>query len=729
MNRLSETGISLRKLRLVLVLFFTALAIPTGVLIGKSYNDLKWEAFHQHRLLAEELAARINTRLINTLRREDARLFTDFAFLNVSGDAVNNIVLRSPLARYPVTSDIPGLIGYFQVDAGGAFSTPLLPTESAEYTAYGLSADETQQRLLLQNRILEILSDNQLVQNAPPATETAALRVQTPTPKARSTAQVRKDARTEPSTGSSAESDSLVTGSGSSADSAPGIAFSDDADVSTFDSDASMPAPPVETRSAGDIAEEMSAQAGFDQLAQRSYEAPQARSKSYGRVTDLNLEEAYEEEVRALRKKQEAERTVTESKRMSRQRLEVGALPAEPDSKASGAVRLNTFSSEIDPFEFSLLDSGHFVLYRNVWRNGQRYIQGAVIDQQVFLRDAIEPLFRETSLSGMSDLIVAWQGDVFAAFKGHDSGEYLSRTGSATAFEGTLLYQTHLSLPLSNLELIFSINQLPAGPGAVMITWITLVLGVVLCGGFILMYRLGARQIELSKKQQDFVSAVSHELKTPLTSIRMYSEMLREGWASEKKKGDYYDFIYFESERLSRLISNVLQLARLSRNRLKVDLKPVTVSSLVDGIRSSVSSQMERAGFVLKLNCPEPDANMVLTVDVDYFTQMLINLVDNALKFAAGADNRTVEISCRKLGSGQIQFSVRDYGPGIAKNQIKKIFRLFYRPENELTRETVGTGIGLALVRQLAQAMNAQVDVVNVEPGAEFRIVFNTADS
>ena len=99
-------------------------------------------------------------------------------------------------------------------------------------------------------------------------------------------------------------------------------------------------------------------------------------------------------------------------------------------------------------------------------------------------------------------------------------------------------------------------------------------------------------------------------------------------------------------------------------------------------------------------------------------------LVDNALKFSARAENKTIEIGCMRSGSDRIQFTVRDYGPGIARDQLRKIFRLFYRSENELTRETVGTGIGLALVQQLVQAMHGEVDVVNREPGAEFRVSF-----
>ena len=274
------------------------------------------------------------------------------------------------------------------------------------------------------------------------------------------------------------------------------------------------------------------------------------------------------------------------------------------------------------------------------------------------------------------------------------------------------------------MQLIFSVTRLPAGPGAWVLGWVTVVLVLVLCGGFYLLYRLGAGQIALARQQQDFVSAVSHELKTPLTSIRMYSEMLREGWAAEDSKQSYYAFIHDESERLSRLIGNVLQLARMNRNEVKVDVKPVAVSELIDAVRSLVSSQIERAGFTLRLDCDAAAGQAVIAVDADAFTQILINLVDNAVKFSAAADCRVIDVGCCRQRDGSMMFGVRDYGPGVPRDQMKKIFRLFYRSESELTRETVGTGIGLALVRQLTEAMGGQVDMVNREPGAEFRVVF-----
>jgi signal transduction histidine kinase len=476
------------------------------------------------------------------------------------------------------------------------------------------------------------------------------------------------------------------------------------------------------------------AQAAFDQLnrapARRLAQKKQADS-ALGRVEDLKLEYRYQQAVpmaEALRQAPAEKAKALDKRSLRKERgvlPESEAMPTDQPAPALSAakrdMRIRTFESEIDGFDFSLLDSGHLVLFRKVWRDGQRFVQGALIDQQVFFQGVIRAAFHETALSLMSDLVVAYQGDVLAVFSGKTSRGYSS---SAEDLRGELLHRVRFSAPLSNLELIFSINRLPPGPGANVINWLAAILLLVLCSGFFALYRLGVKQIELARQQQDFVSAVSHELKTPLTSIRMYGEMLREGWATEDKRKTYYDYIHDESERLSRLISNVLQLARLTRNDLRLELKPVTVAELMDGIGSKVSSQIQRAGFELNLQCEEKARRAVIRVDVDSFSQIIINLVDNALKFSAAAEQRLIDITCQDPREGEILFTVRDYGPGIAKDQMKKIFKLFYRAENELTRETIGTGIGLALVSQLTQAMDASVDVVNKTPGAEFRIVF-----
>jgi signal transduction histidine kinase len=689
MSRKTFSGLDKKRLRRWLTVFFLALAIPTAILIYQAYSQLKWEAFHQNRLLADELVTRIDNRLIEQLYQEENRSFSDYSFLVVAGDPAANFVQRSPLSKYPVNSGIPGLIGYFQVDADGAFSTPLLPQANTESSAFGITPQQAQQRLALQNQIRQILSENRLVQGVKAKTTAAA-----PQPQIVQVPVVKEDQQ-------------------------PGLGDSSagryKANESLMDSAASS------------TTEKLESQAAFDQLKviRKDSEKPQAQetARNLGRVEDLKLDKRFQKQAPEKKsRRQILSKSAPQLEKRVMRKEQSALLEAPTASEAltrpQSRLRIRTFESEIDPFEFSLLGSGHFVLFRKVWRDGQRYIQGAIIEQQSFLHGIIETVFQDSAIAQVSNLIVAYQGNVISVFNGHSARAYFSRASDLT---GELLHQSRLSAPLSDMELIFSVTRLPPGPGATIIHWLAGILFLFLCGGFYLMYRLGIRQIELTRQQQDFVSAVSHELKTPLTSIRMYGEMLRAGWTNEDKKTEYYDYIYNESERLSRLINNVLQLARMTRNDLKIDLKMITAGELVDVVRSKVSSQMEQAGFNLNLQCDDAASQANVSVDEDYFTQIIINLVDNAIKFSAKANTKTIDISCQ-LERDRVVFAVRDYGPGVGKDQMKKIFKLFYRSENELTRETVGTGIGLALVQQLAQTMQGQVDIINRQPGAEFRL-------
>jgi len=677
MRRTRLESLTPARLRGWLAVFFVALALPAGFLIHQAYSRLKWETFHQHRVLAEELAQRIDTRAVDLIGAEETRSFADYTFLTVAGDPASGFVQRSELSAFPVRSAIPGLIGYFQVDADGAFTTPLLPPPGAEPAALGIDAQELQQRRALAARLRTILGRNRLVQ--------------APRPAPAADAPMRKgDIEVGATTPSRSDSDQTQASS-------------------------AMPAPA-----------EGAPQAAFDLLTsgrqreKKALETPAERAAS--RVEDLGLDLKYQSKAPAAPAMEE--RTA----RKERSALAQTRTAAEPESAEAGKanVRIDIFESDVDPFDFALLDSGQFVLYRRVWRDGQRLIQGALIDQKTFLDGLVESAFRGTTLARMSELVVAYRGGVVAAFTGETARGY---TTDPETLHGALLYRTPLPAPLGDLELVFSIEHLPAGPGAGVLAWTAGVLAIVLCAGFFAMYRLGLRQIGLARQQQDFVSAVSHELKTPLTSIRMYGEMLREGWAADDKKKEYYDYIFQESERLSRLIANVLQLARMTRNELTVDPRPLSVGELIDAVRSKVSTQIERAGFVLDLDCETEATHSIIRVDPDCFTQILINLVDNALKFSAHADHRVLELRCRRRRDSSVEVTVRDFGPGVAPDQLKKIFRLFYRAEDELTRETVGTGIGLALVSQLTQAMGGKVDVVNRDPGAEFHVVFPLASA
>ncbi len=703
-----------KRLRLALGLVFLALAVPTGILIDQTYRRLKWEAFHHQQAAAEELAGRIDGRLAGLIASEERRSFADYAFLVVAGDPSASFLQRSPLSAYPVASDIPGLIGHFQVDTRGMLSSPLLPNPGVDASEYGVTAAELGSRLALQQRIEQILSENRLVRPQPAVTDSVAA---APAPRQRSGG--------EPSTGAEADGDR------------PPVARRDLAASSSAETPA-MDRAALERAGKGPVM----AQAAFDRL----NEAVGLREKkqrpaggALGRVEDLKLEPVFRAKVSdepqpvpapaetAVLERRSARKEQTALPRGSALLAEDEGPGGEPAAEAPGhrKPRIDTFESEIDPFELSLLGSGHFVLFRKVWRDGQRYIQGALLEQRPFLEGTIEAPFREATLSRVSDLAVAHRGDVLAAFSGQGYRQILS---SAEDLRGALLYQTRLSAPLSALQLIFSVHRMPPAPGAAVVGWVAGLLLLTLCGGFYLLYRLGLSQIRLARQQQDFVSAVSHELKTPLTSIRMYSEMLREGWVTEDKRASYYQFIHDESERLSRLITNVLQLARMTRNELRVDLRPFTLAELLGGALPKIASQAERAGVALNLECGDEAGQVRVRADADFLAQILINLVDNAIKFSVSAENKAIDVACRPEGRG-VLVSVRDYGPGVPRDQLRKIFRLFYRyrSQSELTRETPGTGIGLALVRELTLAMGGTIDVVNRDPGAEFRLYLPAA--
>jgi len=671
-----------RALGIVLAVFFIALAVPAGVLIAQAYSQLKWQAFRSTQVAAEELAARIDSALRVTIGVEDGRSFGAYSFLVVEGDQAANFVQRSPLSVFPINSALPGVLGWFQVDAAGNLTTPLLPAPGVDAATYGITPAENAARAERVAQLRELLARNQLVR---------ATRDDAPAP----VAVAAPAERGERARGGRAQVEL-------------------DAAASANQPAASPPAP--------------SAQAGFDRFAEPQAAAGAALARDNAAEVAGPAREALTATLRSL---DESKLAAAEE----RQKRVEQALVAEPVAQDAGAlvdaneqesaakteVAVRTFASEIDPFELGVLDTGHLVLFRNVWREGQRYVQGALLDREAFVAAAVAMPFRASSVASASHLNVAYQGRVLNEIKGTVSS-YVG-PGLSRELAGDALYRARLSPPFGDLELTFLVDALPTAPGTGLLAWIAVTIAVVLVGGFYLMYRFGAGQMRLARQQQDFVSAVSHELKTPLTSIRMYGEMLKSGWADEAKRQTYYDYIHSESERLSRLIENVLQLARLTRNTQRFDSKAVTVAELVDVARSKVATQVERAGFELVMRNETPEGTSVV-VDVDCAAQIFINLVDNALKFSANAAVKKVEIVARRNSDGTVLLTVRDYGPGVPKTQLKKIFELFYRAENELTRETVGTGIGLALVRQLAAAMGARVDARNCEPGAEFRVEF-----
>ncbi len=238
--------------------------------------------------------------------------------------------------------------------------------------------------------------------------------------------------------------------------------------------------------------------------------------------------------------------------------------------------------------------------------------------------------------------------------------------------------------------------------------------------GLVSLWCNAAAQIRLARKKDDFISAVSHELRTPLTSIRMYAEMLEKKWVkSQDKAAEYYGNMRQESERLSRLVENVLDFSRIQRGQKKYAFNVGDINECVARVVAMMAPYATEKGFSIKT---EPGEIAPSVFDNDAVTQIVVNLLDNAVKYARNAGDKTITVRTRSDGPF-VLIEVEDHGPGVPARQRKKIFEAFYRVEAEATRETAGTGLGLALVKKFAEAHDGFVEIINVRPtGAIFRV-------
>jgi signal transduction histidine kinase len=229
-----------------------------------------------------------------------------------------------------------------------------------------------------------------------------------------------------------------------------------------------------------------------------------------------------------------------------------------------------------------------------------------------------------------------------------------------------------------------------------------------------------AVQIRFAERRNNFVAAVTHELRTPLTSIRMYGEMLRDGMVKdEATRQDYYATITAEGERLTRLINNVMEHGQLRRGQRRAHLERGNAGDIVREVVELMTPHVVHEGFVVDMHVSEllPNVNL----DVDALKHVLFNVLDNALKYGRG-DTARIDVHCAPSEGGGVTIRVRDHGPGIGDGQHNAVFEAFYRGENELTRRHKGTGLGLALVRDLVTLMNGTVHGDNRNPGFEVTI-------
>jgi len=236
-----------------------------------------------------------------------------------------------------------------------------------------------------------------------------------------------------------------------------------------------------------------------------------------------------------------------------------------------------------------------------------------------------------------------------------------------------------------------------------------------------------AGTLALSERRAAFVSAVTHELRTPLTTLSMYTEMLADGMvADERKASQYLDTLHSETNRLCRLVENVLSYSRLERNRLAVQKQPVELAGLLDRVAPRLRRRAEEAGMELVLD-PAGAAEARVLADPTALEQILFNLLDNACKYAASSADKRIHVECR-AGERTTALRVRDHGPGIPAADLPKVFRPFFRAQRDSAGSLGGVGLGLSISRRLARSLGGDLTLeTGADQGASFNIVLPNA--
>lgn len=214
-------------------------------------------------------------------------------------------------------------------------------------------------------------------------------------------------------------------------------------------------------------------------------------------------------------------------------------------------------------------------------------------------------------------------------------------------------------------------------------------------------------EVKLAQMKSDFVSNVSHELRTPLAVIRMYAEMLETGRVlNEQRRTEYYSIIHSESERLTRLINNILNFSRLEAGKKVFDMRTGNLNGVVEKTLEIYEYHVNNNGFSLKTELGKDLPDVIL--DDEAVTECLINLIDNAIKYSTDRKEIALKTWC---DDHSVALSISDQGIGISETEVNRIFDKFYRVSHDLMHNTRGSGLGLTLVRHIMDAHHGDVRV------------------
>jgi signal transduction histidine kinase len=261
----------------------------------------------------------------------------------------------------------------------------------------------------------------------------------------------------------------------------------------------------------------------------------------------------------------------------------------------------------------------------------------------------------------------------------------------------------------SGLQIELDPNRSFAGdraPAALIAAGIGFIVVLTFLSAYLLLRGVN-RDLQMAEVRSHFVASVSHELKTPLTAIRMFAETLVLGRArDEGTRSEYLETIMNESERLARLVDNVLDFSKIEQGKKIYRMRRVALPDVVKAAARAMQYPLEQQGFKLNVSIAEDLPSM--PADSDALEQAILNLLSNAMKYSGSA--RQIELCCAR-NNGNAVIAVTDHGIGIAPQDKMHIFEKFYRVRSSDTDLIAGTGLGLTLVKHVVQAHAGSVDV------------------
>jgi len=635
----------MQRLRLIILLFAVATAIPMVYVGVRTYQGIAREETARMRFFAETLFDTIETALADRVELEESRPVDAYHHtVTVTADKGGGQSV-SPLATPPSE---PYILGYLQNNPDGSFQTPLISNEkrpSRELEGIVQQLEDINRQF---NR-------GEMPPSPPtPKSSLPAKKAEQPKEKAKTSfagkfLDFSRKRASDTYLGRQTQRTEEIT-----AQQALNVARRDDTSSRSekpSSSLASSPAPPAET-------------------------ADRTASALPDEVSDPLTEDILDRET---------EKSIDD-------------LPAR-------------FQVEVAPLQSVFINREHIFIFRRIAIDGRIYRQGFVLEIQPFLHYLAASYFRTQPMARFAHLQLK--------IAETDRPATVVQAGAAVQ-QVRFALERRFPAPFDFLDARLTCQEIPAVATRGTLNIILIFLAAVFLLGLGAIYRSAHAMVDLSERRNRFVSSVTHELKTPLTNIRLYIEMLEQGVARDTaREQDYLRVVGSESARLSRLINNVLELSRLENNQRRFDMRPGNFQEVLEEVQAVMAEKLRQEGFTLSV---PPFDVPAFPYDREVMVQLLINLIENSIKFGRQSKIRRITVSLEATDT-QVAIRVADTGPGIPRQALKKVFDDFYRVEDPLTHTTGGTGIGLSLVKKFATAMDGKVTAANNDgPGCTITI-------